>query len=107
MAMFTGLKFAFIFCFLDLFIFLFFHFYPFIPRRVRFQISMIFIRYRYKKSVKKLRSITGKSGLIEEELIRQLDRSVSYTAKEMMLILAHLNIVKQYIDTGVKYSGRC
>jgi len=63
--------------------------------------------YKYKGSVKKLQSITGKSGLIEEELIRGLDKTVSYTAEEMMFILAHLNIIKQYIDMGVKYSGGC
>ena len=63
--------------------------------------------------MKKLQSITGRSGLIEEDLIRELDKTVSYTDEEMMLILAHLNIIKQYIDangvthdTGVVKSSR-
>ena len=62
--------------------------------------------YRYKGTVKKLKSLVGKSGLIEEEKIRGLDKSVDYTAAEMMLILAHLNIMKQHLDSGKKYTGQ-
>ena len=64
--------------------------------------------YKMKGTVKKLRSLVGKSGLIEEATIRGLDKSVDYTAGEMMLILAHLNIMKQHLDSGKKYTGqRC
>jgi len=62
--------------------------------------------YRQHKTGKKLMCLSSKNGLIEEGAVRKLDKNITYSAEEMALILANLNVLKALILTK-KPNSRC
>ena len=46
----------------------------------------------------KIRKMQSGDGVVHEDAVKKLDKSVVYTGEEMQLILAHLNVMKSLID---------
>ena len=48
-------------------------------------------------TLRKLRQMVSKDGVIHEKAVRDLDNNVKYTANEMQMILAQLNVLHALI----------